>query len=235
MNPSFLIRWHSIFNNPFYFIRKGLNTAIKQQATALNGHLLDFGCGSKPYEEYFKHCTSYTGLDIEVSGHSHQHEKIDVFYDGKTIPFPDNHFDAVFSTEVLEHIFNPDTILKEIYRVMKPGAHLLLTCPFTWPEHEIPYDYARYSSFGLKSLAEKNGFELVNQEKTGHFFEVIMQQWILYVFYWIPKKPSWLYLTLHQLLLLPFVLVTIVVGRLLPSRMKRKDLYHSNILLVKKV
>ena len=54
--------------------------------------------------------------------------------------------------QVLEHVFNPDDFVREIARVLKPGGALLLTVPFVWNEHEQPYDYARYSSFGLRAF-----------------------------------------------------------------------------------
>src|SRR5258708_2808304 len=92
--------------NPFYFIRSALYKRIKQFAPQLQGRLLDFGCGSKPYQSLFINATEYIGLDYESKGHSHATEHIDVMYDGKTIPFPDGHFNSVFSSEVFEHIFN---------------------------------------------------------------------------------------------------------------------------------
>ena len=234
METSFITRWHSVFNNPFYFIRKRLYKSIKKNAPQLQGDMLDFGCGAKPYALLFAHCKSYTGLDVEKSGHSHEKETIDVFYDGKNIPFSDNHFDSVLSSEVFEHIFNLEEMLKEINRVMKPGAKLLITCPFAWPEHEIPYDFARYSSYGIKDLLTRNGFAIVHQEKTGHFFEVVMQLWMVYIFYWIPKKPLFIYYIFHQLFILPIILFSILAGFLLPSRMKRKDLYHNNMIVAEK-
>jgi hypothetical protein len=69
------------------------------------GKLLDFGCVSKTYKKYFSHTDAYIGLDIEQSGHLHTNEQIDVFYDGKKIPFEENYFDSVFSSEVFEHVF----------------------------------------------------------------------------------------------------------------------------------
>jgi SAM-dependent methyltransferase len=131
--------------------------------------------------------------------------------------------------------FNIDEVLAEIHRVLKPNGQLLLSCPFAWPEHEVPYDFARYSSFGIKSVLEKNGFEIIEQKKTGHFFEVIMQYLIFYIFCFIPKKPPFIYYILHQLFILPLLLITLTISALLPKIMKRKDLYFNNILLVKKV
>jgi SAM-dependent methyltransferase len=234
MKHRFIIRWFDVFSEPFYLLRRPLEQKVAALATSLQGRVLDFGCGSKPYLQYFGHADQYIGLDIAVSGHSHQNELIDVFYDGKTIPFENNSMDAVFSSEVFEHVFNLEEILPEICRVMKPGAKMLFTCPFAWPEHEVPYDFARYSSFGIKALLERHGFEVVEQHKTGHFFQVAMQYLILYIFYWLPKRPIAIYYILHQLLVLPPMLLTLLVSVLLPERMKRKDLYFNNVLLIKK-
>ena len=111
---------------------------------------------------------------------------------------------------------------------------MLFTCPFAWPEHEVPYDFARYTSFGIKHIIEKHGFEVIEQKKTGHFFEVIMQYIIYYIFCFIPKKPRLVYYILHQIFILPLSLFTLVISTILPNIMKRKDLYFNNILLIKK-
>jgi SAM-dependent methyltransferase len=234
MTTIFITKWYHIFSQPFFFIRKGIKNSIKDLSPQCTGNILDFGCGSKPYAPYFAHADSYTGLDIENPAHPHLNEQIDVFYDGKNIPFSDNSFDSVFSSEVFEHVFNIDEVLTEIHRVLKPGGKLLITCPFAWPEHEVPHDFARYSSFGLKHIIEKAGFKILEQRKTGHFFEVLMQYLIFYVFCFIPKKPVLVYYILHQLLILPLILITLFVSLILPKIMKRKDLYLNNILLAEK-
>lgn len=234
MTTIFITRWFHIFSQPFFFIRKGILKSIVALSPQCTGKILDFGCGSKPYKQYFSHAEQYIGLDIQKSGHGHENEQIDIFYDGKIIPFDDGHFDAVFSSEVFEHIFNLEEVLAEINRVLKPGGKLLFTCPFAWPEHEVPYDFARYSSFGIRHVIEKAGFKIIEQHKTGHFFEVMMQYLILYIFYFIPKRPKFMYYLLHQVFLLPLMLITIIISFVLPKRMKRKDLYFNNILLVEK-
>src|SRR5262245_61614066 len=87
-------------NNPFYFIRRALLEKVTQYAPQLNGKLLDFGCGSKPYQSLFTATSEYIGLDYEGEGHSHKDEHVDVFYDGRHIPFANESFDSVFSSEV---------------------------------------------------------------------------------------------------------------------------------------
>src|SRR3546814_2644916 len=89
----------------------------------------------------------------------------DYFYYLKKFPFESDIFNSVLCNQVLEHVFNPDAFLQEIHRVLRAGGMLLLTVPFVWDEHEQPYDYARYSTFGLKSLLERTGINVLTQKK----------------------------------------------------------------------
>jgi SAM-dependent methyltransferase len=234
VREAFMPRWYSVFFNPFYLIRRSLFKGIQRNKSYIQGKVLDFGCGSKPYISLFN-CESYTGLDYATEV-SEKNTKLaaDVFYDGKTIPFEANLFDSVFSSEVLEHVFNPGEILDEINRVMKPGGHLVLTCPFFWPEHEQPYDYARYSSFGLKHLIGEHGFEVVAYEKTGSYFECLLQGWVLYLYYFIPHKPKALEAIFFTIFITPFLLLGLLLAAILPKRVKRSDFYLNNIIVARK-
>jgi SAM-dependent methyltransferase len=157
-----------LFVNPFFIARRGLLKSIKELGSDITGRTLDVGCGTKPYEKYFN-CSEYVGLEIETTL-NRELKKADYFYDGKKFPFGNAEFDSIVTNQVLEHVFNPDEFLDEINRVLKVGGKLLLTVPFVWDEHEQPYDYARYSSFGLKSLLEKCGFEIIEHHKSVNDF-----------------------------------------------------------------
>jgi ubiquinone/menaquinone biosynthesis C-methylase UbiE len=111
--------------NPFYFARKGLLQHIVELAPSVRGRLLDVGCGSKPYQKHFE-ASEYIGLDMQ----GRTNKSADYYYDGKVFPFKDDEFDAVLTSEVLEHVFNPDTFLSEINRVLRDGGILLLTALF---------------------------------------------------------------------------------------------------------
>jgi len=219
---------------PAYLTRNRLLKNIVAHAPELTGSLMDFGCGSKPYRSLFK-VDKYVGVDFENPGHPHLNEQIDVFYDGQKIPFEDEYFDAVFSTEVFEHIFNLEEILKEINRVMKVSGKILITCPFAICEHEVPNDFARYSSYAIKYIFEKNGFEIIHQEKTGNNVETIFQLWITYVhqhitpfFRKIPViRSAFRFITYTSL-----NISAIIFSKLLPNK---KDLYLNNVLLAKKI
>jgi SAM-dependent methyltransferase len=170
---SFFPGWLGIFVNPFYFARRGLADAVTRYSKSLSGVLLDVGCGTKPYRSLFV-VDEYIGLDID-SERTRKLGIADKFYDGKAFPFQDQEFDAILCNQVLEHVFNPDEFLAEINRVMKPSAKMLMTVPFVWDEHEQPYDYARYSSYGLKALLERNGFRVLQHEKLGADISTLFQ------------------------------------------------------------
>ncbi len=225
-NPGFI----GLLVNPFYIIRRGLFKGIKANAATLHGKLLDFGCGSKPYKHLFD-VSSYVGLDIKESGHGRQHDAIDVFYDGKEIPFKDNSFDCVFSSEVFEHVFNLDTVIKEINRVCKMDGKLLITLPFIWEEHEIPFDFARYTSFGIKHILETAGFEVIKQTKTTSYIETLVQLWSSYVHQYILRNKI-VGIVLNPILISPLMLIGILLSKILP---KNANFYHNNIVLAKKV
>ena len=225
-NPSIL--------SPFYFVRQGLLKAIGQFAPQLNGRLLDFGCGSKPYRSLFA-TAEYVGVDYENPGHPHTNEQIDVFYDGKNIPFGNDHFDSILCSEVFEHVFNLPDILNELNRVLKPGGKMLVTCPFVWPEHEVPHDFARYSRFALKSLLEQNGFEEIGFVKTGNYWSATSQLRTMY-FYELSVRTKWLQVIPFRWIYKFLFYGCINLGAVLCSRLfpQSHTLYLNNVMLVRK-
>lgn len=225
-NPGLL----GVFTNPFYIARKGLFISIKSLSHYITGNVLDIGCGRKPYLLLFDY-KKYTGLDIENPGHDHTHEAIDIFYDGKKFPFPDEQFDNAICNQVLEHIFEPSEFLTEIKRVLKPDGYLLLTVPFLWDEHEQPNDYARYSSFGLKYLLTSKGFEIIEFKKSVNDIRVIFQLSICYIVKKIDVRNKFLNLIFVFVLASPFNILGEILAFILP---KNDDLYLDNIILIKK-
>jgi SAM-dependent methyltransferase len=219
----------SFFFNPFFLIRYPLFKAIQHFAPKLKGKLMDFGCGSKPYKNIFN-VDSYTGVDIKKSGHNHLHSNVDVFYTGNKLPFESETFDSIFSSEVLEHLFQPDELLNELNRVLKPGGKLLITAPFAWNEHEMPYDYARYSSAGIRHLLIKNGFQIVEFTKTGNFIRVLFQLWALY-FFELGNKAGKAGVAAMMILIIPLNLLAVMLAPFFPVN---QSMYFNNVVLAQK-
>jgi SAM-dependent methyltransferase len=219
--------------HPGYLIRSRLLKSIKKYSPFLKGRLLDFGCGSKPYKSLFK-VDEYIGVDFDSQGHPHINEQIDFFYDGHHLPFDNEQFDSIFTSEVFEHIFNLPEILKELNRVLKPGGRILITCPFAICEHEVPNDFARYTSFAMKHMLESNGFTVLNLDKTGNYIETV---WQLRLTYWhqhmipIVGKIPVVRSAARLLIYTGFNLLALFWSKVLPER---NDLYLNNVVLAEK-
>lgn len=229
---AFITTWLSILINPSYIIRRGIYKSILYIAPNISGDVLDFGCGSKPYESLFYNAKSYIGVDIEESGHNHKNSKVDYFYDGKTLPFENESFDAVVSFEVFEHVFNINDMILEINRVLKPGGQLLISIPFSWPEHEIPYDFFRFTSYGITRILNKNGFDVTKLIKTTTFVLAIFQIFLAYVNGSAQKKGKVIRIITRLIFTLPFNVTAILCDKLLP---KNYDYYCNNVVLAKKI
>jgi SAM-dependent methyltransferase len=220
----------SLLINPFHHARKSLHRHILSFADQITGKTLDVGCGQKPYEKKFA-SIEYIGLEVDTL-EARENKKADYFYDGSTFPFDDLHFDSVVSNQVFEHVFIPDIFLSEVNRVLKIDGILLMTVPFIWDEHEQPYDFGRYSSFGMKYLLKKHNFEIVSYEKSLNDIRIIFQLINAYLYKVIKIDNKWI----RFLLLTPFFAIFNILGelayRLFP---KNDDMFLDNIIVAKKI
>lgn len=224
----------SPFLNPSYLIRRGLYLGISKYSGFLKGSILDFGCGRKPYTSLFSNCNSYTGLDIKLNEDSEKNVFADIYYDGITFPIPSSSFDNVFSSDTFELISNPDVILGEIHRVLKDDGYFLLTVPFVWEEHWLPFDYSRYSSSGIKTLLEKNNFSVLSVDKSTSYFITTLQTFIFFIYQKVFPKNKYLKLIFTTLFLSPLNLIGLLTDKVFPNR-GRDAFYHNNIVLARKV
>jgi SAM-dependent methyltransferase len=142
-----------------WLINRHLMRSIRHaSATHARGLLLDVGCGGRPHESIFlPYVDRYIGVDTPASALS----RVDVAAIASHLPFPDQTFDTVLCTEVLEHLSDPATCLREMGRVLRVGGHLILTTPQLWHLHEEPYDFFRYTRYGLSHLCNGAGLKVV--------------------------------------------------------------------------
>jgi SAM-dependent methyltransferase len=136
------------------------------------GRLLDIGCGTKPFRELFApYVSEHVGVDHEQTMHGL--ESVDVISDAYDIPLEDESAGTVLLTEVLEHLERPGEALAECRRLLRAGGHLILTTPLSWPLHEEPRDFFRYTPYGLRYLAEEAGLEVVELQALSGIWSTI--------------------------------------------------------------
>lgn len=121
--------------------------------------LLDYGCAEAPYRAFFDAAVEYTPADLPGNPHATL-----ILNDDGAIPAPDDSFDAVLSTQVLEHVSDPSHYLAEAYRVLRPGGRILLSTHGTFVYHPDPVDLWRWTCDGLRRTVAAPGFEIEHFE-----------------------------------------------------------------------
>lgn len=212
-------KWYSVFINPYYINRISLYKEICIFASNIkkNEAVLDIGCGIKPYRNIFN-TENYIGIDIEGGGHSDDAKIVDKFYNGKQIPFQGEQFDNIICTQVLEHAEDPNILIRECFRVLKQNGRIFISMPFMYPEHEIPYDYRRFTRYEHKRILEGSGFMLIIIKQTTGFCGTFGQLLSIYIFESITFRASIL-----KTLLSVFVLGPIQVASLVGDFIFRKS------------
>lgn len=140
----------------YFFLTPGLYALYRtfhvRGARRVKGRVLDAGAGYGAWRPVLRECGRAVAVDFSAG------ERPDVAADLKSLPYPDDTFDAVFCSQVLEHEREPTALLAELHRVSKPGGTLVLTAPHVSRLHDAPGDYFRFTAYGLRLLAEKAAF-----------------------------------------------------------------------------
>lgn len=132
------------------------------------GAILDIGAADRWIEPHLSPNADYVALDYPSTGRDLYGARPDVFADAARLPFSDEHFDGVICLEVLEHVPDPSLVTKEIARVLKSGGRAWISMPFLYPLHDAPFDFQRFTEFGLRRAFERAGLELTSFRKSGH-------------------------------------------------------------------
>ncbi len=105
-------------------------------------------------------------------------------YDLCNGPLPDNSYDLIIAEQVFEHLPWPIRAGKNVYAMLRPGGHFLMTTPFLLRIHKAPLDCYRWTETGLGFFLQECGFDS-NSIRTGSWgnrscIKANMRKWILY-------------------------------------------------------
>jgi len=178
------------------YLYKWMQEVATQYAT---GSLLDFGCGGQTYRELFAGVVDqYIAADVVAAAGIELDVVITVNMPLEIAPAS---LDTVLSNQVLEHVPDPDFYLAEAARMLKSGGHLILTVPMQWRHHEVPFDYYRFTKYGVRELLKRNGFREVQLDPCGGVFALIGQIFCSYLSDNRITHRGWIYRMINRLFL----------------------------------
>ncbi len=165
--------------------KKAIFSALRNALPCFSGTLLDVGCGDMPYKSLILERPSrvekYIGLDMQ----GNKYNEPDLKWDGRTIPLSNHSVECVILTEVLEHCAEPEFVLREVHRVMRPAGSLFHTVPFLWPLHDVPNDEYCYTPFALERHLKNSGFNQIRLKALGGWDASLAQMIAL----WVSRRP----------------------------------------------
>jgi SAM-dependent methyltransferase len=189
------------FNSSRYYLLK----EVEQFARSIpaNALVLDAGSGLQPYQHLFAHAR-YESADFE---------KLDIPYtkttylcDLRNIPVEDCRYDCIIFNQVMEHLPEPGVVLKELHRVLKRDGKLFYSGPLFYEEHQQPYDFYRFTQFGLRFLFTQQGFVIYRMDWLEGYFGTVGYQ-LEKMAAFLPRKPKELGGGFRAYLLIPLLIV----------------------------
>lgn len=219
-----------------HYILKDIENILKQYS--LRGSLLDIGCGEKPYKSLFANIDTYTGIDFnnysinkDFKGEVPEQYFSDNYLDTLSLPYGDSSFDNAVAFQVLEHHKNPMKMISEVSRILRQGGYFLVTVPFLGGIHEEPYDYQRFTRYGLTELFEGHGFEILAIKEQGAVFSTISMLLNEHLNACASRnKSSYILSAIVYFPFLVFQYLSLFLDKLFPS----KRIFFNYLILVKK-
>jgi SAM-dependent methyltransferase len=160
-----------------FFMEKHIGSFVREclrRYVSAGTRVGDLGCGEQPFREEVEQLGgSYIGIDLTQN----RDASVEVLADAGALPFPENHFDVILCTELLEHLADPRRAIAEMARVIRKTGRVILTVPFMYPLHEEPRDYLRLTPHAMQDYARTGGLEVESLRTAGNELEVMATVW----------------------------------------------------------
>ncbi|MCT2407864.1 class I SAM-dependent methyltransferase [Chryseobacterium antibioticum] len=174
-----------VYPQPFFDAKR----IIRNEIRGKNVVALNLGSGNSDFGDDL--------LNVDLL----PYQNVDIICDIENIPFKDNSVDYIINIAVLEHVPNPQKVIAEIHRVLKPGGKIYSFIPFMQPFHASPYDFQRFTFEGMKH--QFRAFDILKLKPIGPTSGMlwVVQEWFALVFSFGIKP-------LHTVLYLLFMVLT---------------------------
>jgi SAM-dependent methyltransferase len=182
--------------------------------------VLDAGAGKAPYRDLFTH-SQYETADFEQV--DKEYAPSTYVCDLSSIPVEDARFDYILFNQVMEHLPEPSKALTELYRVLKPGGKMLYSAPLCFHEHEQPYDFYRYTRYGVNHLFTQAGFQFDSLEWLESYFTTTGYH-LNCMAAFLPRWPSELQMGIWNWVLFPIILTFRIFCKLFAAFFNQLDL-----------
>jgi SAM-dependent methyltransferase len=137
--------------------------------------VLDAGAGEGRHSLYFL-LQRYCAVDLAIGDRTWDYSGLDAVADLRQLPFRSGSFDAAINIVTLEHVREPELVLREIARSLAPAAPLLIIVPHEWEVHQAPHDYFRYTCHGMRYLLESAGMIEIEIRPVGGYFRLLARR-----------------------------------------------------------
>lgn len=212
-------------DNPFlFYIRclfdlqlKTITDFLRPKLANISNTVLDIGAGNSPWKSFLSEGVQYVGLDTEEANKFNMRKNKEIiYYSGGIFPFSENKFSHALCIEVLEHIFDTEVFLSEIFRCLEPNGKIILTVPWSARRHHLPYDYFRFTPEALEQLFINKGFTDIEIEARGNDFAVVFNKTLCLIQSMLfPKRKRLMVLTFPiGLILLPNLSLFFILAHL---------------------
>lgn len=118
--------------------RESIEKFVSDNQNLLTGKVLDWGCGTMPYQKYV--LGKYVPFDLDM----------------KVVT--DTDYDTILFTQVVQELEFPEEVIESFKTYLKPGGHILMTFPTAWEEYDA--DLWRFTAKGMSTILNDAGFKI---------------------------------------------------------------------------